>query len=418
MTVLAARPARIRAVLADRLVGGSLVMLVNTGVLAGFGLVFWTVAARLFTDQQVGAFPALVSGVNLLATVAAVGVPNLLIRYLKNSDDQRRLVAGSLAAVGGIGGLAAAAAVGVVAALHLRVFTVAAGALLLVIGFVVVTAVSAAVDAGLVAISQTVLLAKKNVVGGVLKVGLLFAGPALGAATLPVAYATGAAVPVVIGLVALVRHTRPGTGPRPSGLRARGRFSALNYAGTLFGILPSTVVPIIVFAVAGPAPAAWFAVASLPIGFLNFVPSVVSQVYFAQASATGERTALVRRAAKLVFGLLTPAVALLLAGAPYLMAVFGRQYVEHATTAVRGLAIASLCGAANYLVDATVIAADRVVAYVALNALNAALVLGLAAALVGRGVGVLPLGLAAAQALSLLAGLGYLRLFPLGRPAR
>src|SRR5207237_5543547 len=110
MAVLGTRLGLIRALLSDALYCGSFVLLVNTAVLSGFGLAFWTVAARMFTDRQVGAFTALVSGVNLLSTVAAVGVPNLLMRYLKNSDDQRRLVTGSLAAVGVLGGLAAVAA--------------------------------------------------------------------------------------------------------------------------------------------------------------------------------------------------------------------------------------------------------------------------------------------------------------------
>jgi len=116
-----------------------------------------------------------------------------------------------------------------------------------------------------------------------------------------------------------------------------------------------------------------------------------------------------------VYLLLVPAVAVVVAIAPWLLDLFGASYSAAATGCLRVLALSTLLTGGTYMVDSVLIAGDRIVAYVFINAANAALVLACVGVLLPRGLTAAALGWALAQALSLVIGL---ILVALGRPGR
>jgi O-antigen/teichoic acid export membrane protein len=61
---------------------GGLLMMINTGVTGGLGLVYWTIAARLYPQSAVGRASALVSLASLLATVGQLNLGGTLVRFL------------------------------------------------------------------------------------------------------------------------------------------------------------------------------------------------------------------------------------------------------------------------------------------------------------------------------------------------
>jgi O-antigen/teichoic acid export membrane protein len=200
-------------------------------------------------------------------------------------------------------------------------------------------------------------------------------------------------------------------------LRRHASFSFGNYLGTAVGILPMTVVPLMVLSMRGPREAAWFAMAFLVAGFLNFIPSTSSQALFAEASR--ESVALrtqVGKAVRGIYTLLLPAIAIVTVGAPLILALFGPDYSEHATGALRALALSAVFAGGTYLVDAVLASRDRVVAYIFMNVVNAALVLGLVAMTLPDGLTNGALGWMAAQAASLVIGFGVLAVTGLWQP--
>ena len=150
----------------------------------------------------------------------------------------------------------------------------------------------------------------KNLAGSIAKLAAI--GPLAGLGTNGLVLAFGLGVALSAGLGALMLWRRlERTSRRPDPVRMLRRylpFSFGNYVGVVMGILPLTVVPLIVLAVRGPREAAWFAVAYLIVGFVNFIPSAASQVLFAELSRSGRplreqlRTALAG-----VYALLLPA---------------------------------------------------------------------------------------------------------------
>ncbi|MEH0933939.1 lipopolysaccharide biosynthesis protein [Micromonospora psammae] len=403
----------VRPIAGDPLARGAVLLLANTIVLSACGFVFWTVAARIYSPTAVGAFSGVTSAITLLGVIAAVGVPNMITRHLRASGQQRRLIWTSLGTVAGIGGVLALGAAWLLNSLAPDRFGVDADAVwLVVIVLVVLNSASTATDAGLVALRAHRSLLLKSTLGGVAKVALLPLVASLGTMGLLVAQGSGAVLSAAVGLAALL--SRSDRGPR----RAVGstrvalgwrRFAAGNYVGTLFGIVPSTVVPLLILTNDGATEAAWFAVAALLAGFLNFLPSVTAQVLFAEAGWGHEPFSQFGRAAKGVYGLLLPAVVILMIGAPYLLAIFGAGYTSNAAGCLRVLAAATLFSATSYLSDATMIAAGRVGWYAALNATNALFVVAGVTLALGHGVTAIAVGWLIAQALSAALGVVALR---------
>ncbi|TMR10944.1 glycosyltransferase [Nonomuraea turkmeniaca] len=402
---------RVRSLFRNVLIRGTFLLLANTVLLAAGGFAFFTLAARHYPVEAVGWLTAVTASVNLLSTVAALGLPTTLLRHLVKADDPRRLAAVAVTAVGAIGGVLALLSLLILAPLLpggpelIR----QPGTITLITVLVMVTAVGGTLDAGLVAVRGTAALLAKNLAGTVLKVGALLPLVPLGFTGLVLAYGGGALLACLLGGAALwPRLRRAADRARPIELLRRYLpFSAAGYLATALGMLPSTVVPLEVLAIRGPQAAAYFAIAFQVAAFLNFIPSASAQVLFAEAQRISLRRYL-RKAVVGIYGLLVPAAAVIVVGAPYILRVFGEGYSAQAAETLRVLGLASLVGAGNYLVDTILISRDRTGAYVFMNGANAALVLGLVAALLPYGLTAAALGWTIAQGLSLLLGVGVL----------
>src|SRR5204862_7306447 len=133
------------------------------------------------------------------------------------------------------------------------------------------------------------------------------------------AYALGTGLSTLLGVAALWQRLPAAQNLRGGvrELRRYASFSIGNYAGTLFGILPLTAIPLLVILERGSREAGWFAPALLLVSFLNFIPSTAAQVLFAEASREAGGLAIqVRKAVRGTYGLLLPSLALLVIAAP------------------------------------------------------------------------------------------------------
>lgn len=403
--------------LGDALRRGAALLLLNSMLLALFGMVFWAVGARLFPEAAVGAFAGVTSAAALMAAVAALGLPTTMMRHLVPAGCPRDLVVGAVAAVGAAGTAACLVAVVLVGPFLPGDLGIPLGDAdaAWVTALAVVASVGAVTDAALIAVRAPGAVVAKNLAGSVVKVVALPLAPLVGAhgtTGLLVAYTGGAAVAALLGWHTLsARLVRSEDRSRPlAALRRHARFSRWSYLGTVVGITPLTIYPLLVLAIRGPQETAWFAVALMVAGFLTFVPSTTAQVLVAEvARDPGSARRQTRVALTHVYGLLTPAALVLIVAAPLILSVFGPAYREGGTATLRLLALGALISGAAYLVDSLLAARDRIRLYVLMNLVNAVLVLGLAGALLPQGLAASAVGWCVAQALSLAAGLIIVR---------
>jgi O-antigen/teichoic acid export membrane protein len=409
----------LRSIFDDALYRGSLTMLVNTVATAAIGFVFWSLAAHIYPASTVGVFSGVTSGVSLLATVAALGLPISMIRHVVSIENPRELIVAAVAAIATVGTilcLVTLLALGphLSPTLHLE----QRGRVLLVTVLVGFTAVSGTIDAGLVATRSSHVVLIKNLIGSITKVAGALLLVSFRSSGLLISYGLGLVLATVLGGTALYRQLKGRRVGWRSFLRLRSylSFTSTSYLATIMGILPISVVPLEVLAVRGPVETARFAVAFLIVGFLNLIPSTVAQVLFAETSRKGVILGKqLRKAIREVYGLLLPALVVTVAGAPLLLRLFGTAYAAAATGCLRVLALSTLFTGGTYLVDSLLIARDRTAAYVFMNGANAALVLGAVGILLPRGLTWAACGWALGQGLSLGLGLLVLATGRVGR---
>jgi O-antigen/teichoic acid export membrane protein len=410
----------LKDILNDPLYRGALFLLANTVATSAIGFVFWTLAAHRYSASAIGVFSSVTSGAGLLATIAALGLPITMTRHIAGAEDPRELVIVAVTIITTVGTTLCLATVLVLgphlpSAFHMQQ---RGGITLLVTVLVVFTALGSTLDAGLVATrsSRTVLI--KNLVGSIVRLTAMLLLSSFRTSGLLISVSLGLVLATLLGGAALGRRIKG----KKKGIRTfRMPWQYLsitsgNYIATVIGILPLSVVPIEVLAVRGAAETARFAVAFLIAGFLNFIPSTVGQVLFAEISRgevpLGKQ---LRKALHAVYGLLLPPLAILLVAAPFILRLFGQTYATDATGCLRLLALSSLPAGGTYLVDSLLIARDRTAAYTFMQVSNAALVLGCVGSLVPRGLTAAAGGWALGQGASLVVGLIVLATGRVGR---
>jgi O-antigen/teichoic acid export membrane protein len=410
----------VRSLFSDALYRGSLTLIANTVATSAIGLVFWSLAAHRYPASAVGVFSSVTAGASLLAAIAALGLPNVIIRHIASVQNARELMIVAVTAIATVGTVLCLVIVLVLgphlpASLDLQQ---RGERVLLVTALVTLTAVSSILEVGLIATRSSHDVLIKNLAGSIARVVAMLLLVSLAASGLLIAYGLGLVLTIVLGGVMLDRQigakrTRFGSFRV---LRNYLSITSGNYVATIMGILPASIVPLEVLVVLGAAETGRFAVAFLIGGFLNVIPATVAQVLFAEASREGAPLrGQLRKAIRGVYGLLLPAIVIVIAAAPFMLRLFGAGYAMAATGCLRVLALSALFTGGTYLVDSLLIARDRIAAYIFMNGANAALVLGFVGILARRGLTAAAVGWALAQGLSLLLGVLVLATGRLGR---
>jgi O-antigen/teichoic acid export membrane protein len=322
------------------------------------GFVFWIVAARLYSTEEVGQGAALLSAATLLATLSGLGFGYGLIRFLGASQNPVTLINSSFTVVAGVSiaavliyvlgpGLWSPAVVSMRGnPAYLLVFAVTAP----------VAALTVLVDNTFIARRIARLVLARNLIFNLLRLVL----PVVLAAFLHsfgIFASWGAAVFVslLFSLFLFLPRAQPGYRLSFSMNRqAVGdmfRFSFANYLSDVFWTAPILILQsILVVKVLGSESNAYFAVAWAMGTILSAVPTAVSLSLFAEGSHDeGKLEKSVWQSLKMTFLVLTPAVLLVTLLASRLLLVFGAQYSENATTLLRLLAVSAFPLAINSL---------------------------------------------------------------------
>ena len=82
----AALIAKLRAARSDQLLANSALIFLTTVLMAGGGALFWVIAARLATPEEVGLAGSLVAAADSLALFAQLGLNIAILRTMPTSD--------------------------------------------------------------------------------------------------------------------------------------------------------------------------------------------------------------------------------------------------------------------------------------------------------------------------------------------
>ncbi|HRC08598.1 MAG TPA: lipopolysaccharide biosynthesis protein [Miltoncostaeales bacterium] len=381
--------------------GRSLSMVLNSvtvigGKLAtmGLGFIFWVIAARTFSQDEVGLASGAVSAMMLCTQIAILGVGSALItHYPQHASDPRRLFENAFSltttasfAVGG--------ATLVIAGLFLNNLSVIAHSVWFVVFFLAATVTGTLgilLDQTSIALGRGDQVLTRGLAFGLVSVGVLSA-VAWGSS---IDHAIGMFVPwVVAGAVAVaiggwqLRRALNGyiLRPRVAGPMWRDltRVALPNWALTMTERTPGLVFPVIVTEVLSKRDNAVWYTAWMMAWVLFVVPISVGLTLF--ADATNNPTKL-RRAVRVglgtALGIGVAGGALIALLAPFLLQILGKRYAIDGVPVLRILCISvvplaftqayfAICRSQRRLREALIIGAVSAVASIVVGGIAAA----------------------------------------------
>jgi O-antigen/teichoic acid export membrane protein len=317
------------------LLAGSAALVVGAAVQAVTGALFWLVAARIDTTDDVGRAAALFTSTLFIAYLSGLGLQVSLARFAPGRDDESH-------AVFTWGVVATAVSSAVVAGGYLAVVDTEATRSLTswhpVGGPALFVAASTGAALTLIVDVRWMTVRRWSLV--LVRIGLVGLGrfPFL---LLPVGDSETvhlfavASLPLLIsgflGVLAMPRITgsRHRLFPLPDSRRAAVRYSAVNYVSTLAYQAPQFVLPVIVLLSVEPDENAAFYVAWGIVAVGLYVPMAIGQALLAEGGKDGaELRSQVRVILSLTTGLMASAAIATFLGSDLVTTVYGDDYAE------------------------------------------------------------------------------------------
>jgi O-antigen/teichoic acid export membrane protein len=348
------------AILRSPLTRNGYALVMSAALTSALGLLFWIVAARLYTAEQVGLGGALLAALLTIGNMAQLNLGNVLNRFLPVAGARTGKLVGYSYALG------VAAAIAISGGFVLAAGSIAPGLAFLAADpltaawFVSATAVWTLFvlqDSVLAGLRQSAWIPLENAMAAVAKIGILLV---LAGTTLlgsGIFFAWIAPLPIIVAaftaviFVRLVPLNNPQVEPT-AGLSMRGlaRFFGWDYAGTVAMMLALGVAPLLVLNMAGAEALADYHLAWTISYSLYLIGRSMGISLLAEGAADRNRiAALAADALVHTLLLLTGALVIVIAGAPLIMSLFGQRYLAEGVDLLRILALSCLPWSFNTL---------------------------------------------------------------------
>jgi len=329
----------VRQQLQEPLIRNSFFIMASSFVAAGFGFFFWMIAARLYSQADVGIATALMSSMGLLILISRLGLDQSVIRFFPGRDKNKVLGTAILVptAVALGAGLVFIAAVDVISP-ELTIVRTIAPLYLLFLGTYSVTWV---LEGAFNALRKSEHYFALNLLYGsriLFLVPLVF----LGATGIFSAFGFSFVLGLIFALLLLARCAiRPALGVDRAFLREAWQFSAGAYLAGILMSAPNMVIPIMVLHVLGAESTANYYITYAIVSILFMIPYAFTTSLFVEGSHGGEMKKSVLRTLASMFALLIPAIIGLSLFGEQILNLIGKDYVE-GTALLRVLALSAL----------------------------------------------------------------------------
>lgn len=344
----------------------------TTGVTSLLGAAYWVLAAKLFSQQDVGYGAAEVPAMTLVGTVGMLGLGTLLVGELPNCRRRAELVSAALI-VCSMGSLLLAFGFVFIASRFSERFATMFGTLdqkgIFVVG-AVLTGVSMTYDMATIGMMRGGIQLARNIAFTVVKLAVLpvFAFILHTQLGLGITYSWVAGIAISLTLVApRMKFSGARFLARPDWYRLRslGRTAMAHNWLNIATTVPPTVFPVLVAVLVSPSANAAFYVAFTLASFIYVIPHHLATVLFAMAASEPHAIAhRVRFAAKLSFVIGLPAIIALILAGHWILGIYGPGYARIATIPLWLLALGYIPSVPKQLYIAICRANGRV-AYVA-----------------------------------------------------
>jgi O-antigen/teichoic acid export membrane protein len=376
-------------------------LMANTVANQGLGILFWFIAARLYSTSDVGFAATTITSLGFLAGLANLGLGTGLVRFLPEAGDKAKDMINSCVTINGVVG----ATIAIAFLLGLNIWAPSLsqlrGNLLYILIFVVLGAtlsIGQSTDSVLIAHRRSHLVLWKQAFYG-LRVPLVFVFALfLGVSGVLGSWALASVLATLAALVIFIPRVQAGYRPfitvKRGAMKGFIRFSLGNHVAGIISTIPSGLMPLLIANVLTVENAAYFYLAFTLSGVLTSVPGAITTALFAegsQPSADFRREN--RKALKLTALLLALGITFFWFFGGFLLSLFGKQYSDAGLTLLRLLAISSIFVTINIFYLTKAMVEKNIRTLIGLTTLTAVLTLGLSYALL-PGFGIMAVGIA------------------------
>jgi O-antigen/teichoic acid export membrane protein len=329
----------VRQQLQEPLIRNSFFIMASSFAAAGFGFFFWMIAARFYSQADVGIATALMSSMGLLILISRLGLDQSVIRFFPLRDKNRVLgtaiLVPTVVALGA--GLIFIAAVDVISP-ELVIVRSIAPLYLIILGAYSITWV---LEGAFNALRKSEHYFTLNLLYGT---RILFLVPlgSLGAIGIFGAFGFSFILGLILALALLTRcSVRPVPCVDRVFLREAWQFSAGAYIAGILMSAPNMVIPIMVLHVLGAESTANYYITYAIVSILFMIPYAFTTSLFVEGSHGVEMKKSVLRTLASMFALLIPAIIGLSLFGEQILNLIGKDYVE-GMALLRVLALSAL----------------------------------------------------------------------------
>jgi O-antigen/teichoic acid export membrane protein len=404
-----------RYFLQDSLRRNSSLLILSQAINAGAAFLFWIICARLFTTSQVGMAVAIVAFGLLVSTFTNLGLPNTVIRFLPTSKRPGGLFTCSLYLA------TSCSVVGALLSIVLIKFLVPKLGIvqsteylsLMLVLLIVGNSLSGILDSVLMSFRKGQYILWKALIISIPRLVLPIFVVSFGLRGIVSIYVVMLLVGISYNLYVILRKLLKDQPLAPvlDEILEHKSYTAANYFGIIFAILPATLLPIIVLDRLGATDAAYFYMPMQIAVFLNYIPSSTSQALISESSQSEDPSTYKSHFTNALlhsYRLLVPATLLLIALGWPILHLYGPDYAAAGYPVLILLSGSMVFVTINFLGDTWLNIQRRSMAYFLMNAFNAIAVVGLAFLLSDHGLTGIGFGWLAGQAISAVV---YLAIF-------
>ena len=340
--------------LKDDIYKNSIFLMMSVIVMTGFGFFFWTIAARLFSTNEIGLATTIISAFSLINSIAGFGLGTALIRFLPGSNVKNRKINSAFSA-----SIFASILVTIIFLLGINYFSPKLlfikeniyYSIIFIFG-VIIAILFNLVDSVFIAYKSAKYVLIKDFVYSSLKLVLIFLFSSLMAFGIFVSWITAFLIAFIFGLIILI--TKFSYKPRfviyDSIIKKIFSFSIGNHLANLIKTLPSSIIPLLITNILSPSNTAYYYVAFNIAGLLFMIPNTVASSLFAKVSGDEKELGkAMKKSIAFILLLLIPGILVFLFFDKYLLLLFGKEYSNNAVIVLNLLTLSSLFAAMSSL---------------------------------------------------------------------
>jgi exosortase/archaeosortase family protein len=382
---------KLKTVMNDSLYRNSIYLMLSTAIMSFLGFIFWMIAARLYTTENIGLATAIISVMGLIVGLSVLGLNVGLIRYLPTSKDKNKKINTCFTLVGLM--------TIIVGSIYLLCIGKFSPALIFIqenilfaftfLFFMFFASINSLMDSIFTALRNTKYILVKNSIFSILKIAGLSIFVSLGAFGIFTSWMISLIIGLmVVGVVLVKKYDyHPRFSFNDSIIKRMGPYSFGNYVAGFIGGLPLIILPLLILNRLGAETTAYYYMAMMIATLLFVIPQATSQSLFAEGSYDEKDLGKqVRKAIKIISMLLIPGIILIVLFGDLILGLFGAEYAVEGFRFLQLLAVSGIAVAGYRIFEGVLKVRKKIKILIFIGIINAILIIGLSSLLMSEGL--------------------------------